>query len=160
MMDRKNSYTTSTSLPDDFSWGCTRVGVFVVVSGEIEFQKSRAARRKGMDDEKPAQFQVIIPRAFDDEESADGEWPATVRFSDVKGFAEVLERARTQAAEAAQAPAILINAPEAARLLGISVDALYMRISRGQVPGVVKTGRRTQFHRERLIASLAKRAAR
>lgn len=54
--------------------------------------------------------------------------------------------------------AVLIDAPEAARLLGISVEALYMRVSRCQVSGVVKTGRRTQFHKERLLSSLEKRA--
>lgn len=143
----------------DFPAVVAHAGVFVEVS-ETEFQKSKVPRWTSMDDEKPPEFQLTIPRAPDDGETANGGWPVTVRFSDVEGFADALERARAQAAEAAQAPAILINAPEAARLLGISVDALYMRISRGQVPGIVKTGRRTQFHRERLIASLAKRASR
>lgn len=53
---------------------------------------------------------------------------------------------------------VLIDAPEAARILGISVDALYMRVSRCQVSGVVKTGRQTQFHRERLLSSLERKA--
>ncbi len=58
--------------------------------------------------------------------------------------------------------ATLIDYPEAATILGISVGALCMRVSRCQVASaaVVKTGRRTQFHREKLLASLEKRVRR
>ena len=56
----------------------------------------------------------------------------------------------------------LIDYPEAASILGISEGALCMRVSRGQVSSgaIVKTGRRTQFHREKLLASLEKRVRR
>jgi predicted DNA-binding transcriptional regulator AlpA len=51
----------------------------------------------------------------------------------------------------------MLDADEAARLLGISKEALYMRVARGQVPGVVRTKkRRIQSHRERLLTGLAK----
>lgn len=53
---------------------------------------------------------------------------------------------------------VLINVEDAAALLGISKTALYSRIERGQVRGVVKSGRRIQFHREVLLAKLAKGA--
>lgn len=53
---------------------------------------------------------------------------------------------------------VLISADEAAALLGISRTALYSRIERGQVKGVVKSGRRIQFHRETMLAKLAKGA--
>jgi predicted DNA-binding transcriptional regulator AlpA len=60
----------------------------------------------------------------------------------------------------ALAPALL-DAPEAAALLGISVEALYQRVSRHQVPGVVQIGkRRIQFHRERLLAGIERKARR
>ncbi len=53
---------------------------------------------------------------------------------------------------------VLIGVTEAAALLGISRTALYSRIERGQVKGVVRSGRRIQFHRELLLARLAKGA--
>jgi hypothetical protein len=51
----------------------------------------------------------------------------------------------------------LINVEEAARLLNISAAALRGRIKRHKVPGVVRTGRRVQFHRDKLLAGLASR---
>lgn len=45
---------------------------------------------------------------------------------------------------------ILVDYREAARLLGCTVTALKKRVARGQVPGIVRTGRRTQFHVDRL----------
>jgi len=66
-----------------------------------------------------------------------------------------------QSSTSAIEPPAMLDADEAARLLGISREALYMRVARGQVPGVVRTGkRRIQFHRERLLTGLAKRASR
>lgn len=48
---------------------------------------------------------------------------------------------------------IIIGAKEAASIYGITIDALYMRISRGQVAGLVNNGlRRVEFNREKLIA--------
>lgn len=47
---------------------------------------------------------------------------------------------------------ILIDYPEAAALLGITVYALEKRVARNLIPGVVRTGRRVQFNRERLVA--------
>lgn len=58
---------------------------------------------------------------------------------------------------------VLIDADEAARMLGISVEALYQRVSRHQVPGVVRptpTSRRVQFHRATLLESIARKAGR
>lgn len=50
----------------------------------------------------------------------------------------------------------LIDTDEASELLGITRLALFARIARGQVPPncVVRTGRRIQLHRQRLIAFL------
>lgn len=45
---------------------------------------------------------------------------------------------------------LLVDADEAARLLGITRDALDKRVQRNQVSGVVRTGRRIQFNREKL----------
>jgi hypothetical protein len=61
---------------------------------------------------------------------------------------------------AAAAPSTLVDVDEAAMILGISPSALRMRITRGQVPGVVRTGRRVQVHRERLTKSLERKARR
>lgn len=49
---------------------------------------------------------------------------------------------------------VVVDAPEAARLLGISVNALRLRTQRGQMPvgSVVRTGRRVQFKTEALRA--------
>lgn len=49
---------------------------------------------------------------------------------------------------------LLIDAPEAARLLGISAEALKKRTQRYQMPAgsVVYTGRRVQYVRDRLVA--------
>ncbi len=55
---------------------------------------------------------------------------------------------------------VLISTSEAARLLGISRSALYMRIFRHQVGGIVRTGRRVQFHRARLLAWLDRKVSR
>lgn len=109
----------------------------------------------------PREFVVVIPRQPEPHEEREDKWPLRIHVRGTDGFAAVTRRAKHEAMEQSlRTPPVLIDAPEAARLLGISVDALYMRISRGQVPGVVKTGRRTQFHRERLLTSLAKRASR
>lgn len=59
-----------------------------------------------------------------------------------------------------KADRVLLDVKEAASLLGITPSALSMRVARGQVTGVVKTGRRLQFHRERLVAGLTKKAGR
>ena len=69
----------------------------------------------------------------------------------MKRLAEVVsETARLGAGE--NAP-LLVNANEAARLLGISTAALRKRVYRGQVArGAIKfTGRRIQFVRARLV---------
>jgi excisionase family DNA binding protein len=60
-------------------------------------------------------------------------------------------RARMEAHHAA--PSILIDYPEAARLLGISVEALRQRVSSGSIPArcMMRTGRRVQFRTEALI---------
>jgi hypothetical protein len=66
----------------------------------------------------------------------------------------------SRAPSVASAPSALIDADEAAPLIGITEDALWQRKSRGQLPpgSVVQTGRRVQFHREKLLAGIAKRA--
>lgn len=58
-----------------------------------------------------------------------------------------------------QAP-VLVRPEEAAQMLGITVSALYSRVARHQLPGVVRTGRRLQFHRARLLEGLGRRAKR
>lgn len=55
---------------------------------------------------------------------------------------------------------LLMDADEVARLLGITREALDKRVQRHQVPGVVRTGRRVQFNRERLLAGINKRTNR
>ena len=42
----------------------------------------------------------------------------------------------------------LLTPPEAARLLRTTVGAIYARVERGQMPGVVRQGRRVLFHRD------------
>jgi excisionase family DNA binding protein len=54
--------------------------------------------------------------------------------------------------------ALLLSVAEAARLLGVTRDALDKRIQRGQVPGIVRTGRRVQVLRPKLLAALERRA--
>jgi hypothetical protein len=55
---------------------------------------------------------------------------------------------------------VLIDAPEAAQLCGIPLKTFQQRKQRGQLPPgcIVQTGRRVQFHREKLLAGIAKRA--
>jgi hypothetical protein len=72
-------------------------------------------------------------------------------FTSMKRLAEVVsEAARLGAGDSAP---LLVNAHEAARLLGISAAALRKRVHRGQVArGAIKfTGRRIQFVRARLV---------
>ena len=54
---------------------------------------------------------------------------------------------------------VVIDAQEAAQLLGITVPALYARVSRHRVPGRLP-GRRVTFHRETFMQGLQKRARR
>lgn len=53
---------------------------------------------------------------------------------------------------AAHEDALLVDAPRAARIMGISIQAFRQRVQRGQIPrrAIVRTGRRTQFIRARL----------
>lgn len=69
----------------------------------------------------------------------------------------VVRTAPSQQVLAEPAP-LLLSVPEAARMLGVSRAALDKRIQRGQIPGVVRTGRRVQIHRERLLAGLERKA--
>jgi predicted DNA-binding transcriptional regulator AlpA len=55
-------------------------------------------------------------------------------------------------------PSLVIGCKEAARLLGIKPAALYARVARGQVPGVIRTGSKIEFLRSKLEAGLARRA--
>ena len=55
-------------------------------------------------------------------------------------------------------PSLFVGIKEAARLLGIKPAALYARVARGNVPGVIRTGAKTEFHRAKLEAGLARRA--
>ena len=54
---------------------------------------------------------------------------------------------------------ILLSATDAACLLGITRAALYQRVHSHQVGGVVRIGRRLQFHRERLLAWLDRKVS-
>jgi excisionase family DNA binding protein len=58
----------------------------------------------------------------------------------------------------AEPQAVYISVEEAAKILGVSREALDKRIQRRQVPGVLRTaGRRIQIDRARMLAGLAKR---
>lgn len=66
--------------------------------------------------------------------------------------------ARRLAPPSSTAPeAVLLDVEEAAALLGITVDALNKRVSRRQVGGIVRTGRRIQFHKAKLLESLERK---
>lgn len=57
-------------------------------------------------------------------------------------------------------PPLLVDAKEAARLLGLpSVRALYSMMERQSVPGVARQGRALRFHRPTLVAWADRRAA-
>jgi hypothetical protein len=57
----------------------------------------------------------------------------------------------------------LLNVTEAGKLLGCSADGVYARVARGQLTGVdglVRTGRKIQFLRDKLLAALERIALR
>ncbi len=54
----------------------------------------------------------------------------------------------------------LLSPEAAAALLGCSLEAFRARVRRGQVPGVVRTGRKVQVHKNVLLASLESKARR
>ncbi|MBX3260377.1 MAG: hypothetical protein KF782_11855 [Labilithrix sp.] len=79
-----------------------------------------------------------------------------MRFSGVDGFTGMLTRATAATppnGNGGERP-LLINAPEATHLLGITLEALKKRTQRYQMPAgsVVYTGRRVQYVRDRLVA--------
>jgi hypothetical protein len=76
------------------------------------------------------------------------------------GETRAAESFRTGASSSQEDEAVLIDARKAAKLLGITVEALRMRQKRGQVRGIVKTGRRVQFHRIVLLESYERKARR
>ncbi len=55
-------------------------------------------------------------------------------------------------AKEALPPSVLIDAPEAAHLMGILLMCFQQRVQRGRIPrhAIVRTGRRVQFVRARL----------
>lgn len=55
---------------------------------------------------------------------------------------------------------VLIDADKAARLMGITLKAFLQRKQRGTLPPgcIVQTGRRVQYHRARLLASIDRNA--
>jgi excisionase family DNA binding protein len=65
---------------------------------------------------------------------------------------------RSEAPTSPATPSLLIDVDEAARLLSVTPMALRKRVERHQIPGVVRTGKRIQFSREKLLAGIAKRA--
>jgi excisionase family DNA binding protein len=86
-------------------------------------------------------------------------WPVQLRFETHDDLARFIRRRDGLSVRENHTPApVLLSALEAATLLGISRRALYSRVERGQVKGVKYTGRRLQFHREMLLAKLAKEA--
>ncbi|HET6437188.1 MAG TPA: helix-turn-helix domain-containing protein [Anaeromyxobacter sp.] len=46
---------------------------------------------------------------------------------------------------------LLLTVPQVARLLGTTPKAIYHRAERGQLPGVVRVGRRLRVRRDRLL---------
>lgn len=90
--------------------------------------------------------------------------PAEVRAGMTEEAVQAIARAvvaQLRATPASSRPpdAVLVGRAEAARLLGISIKALDMRVTRGQVPGVVRTGRRVQFSLAVLQERIARRAS-
>lgn len=67
--------------------------------------------------------------------------------------------ARTLALEPAAQPLRFMTVSEVAELLRTTPKAIYARIERGLLPGVVKDGRRRLVERKVLIEWLAKRRA-
>jgi predicted DNA-binding transcriptional regulator AlpA len=54
----------------------------------------------------------------------------------------------------------LIDYPEAAQKLGITVNALQKRVARNLIPGIVRTGTRVQFSRQGLAAYITNKRSR
>ena len=72
------------------------------------------------------------------------------KLTGVKVALDGIEAALQMAVDRIETPSILVDYDEAARLLDTTVGALRMRVQRGLVPGVVRTGRRVQFRRDLL----------
>jgi hypothetical protein len=72
----------------------------------------------------------------------------------VADLADAVVRLMAASETRAIAGPVVVDAPEAARLLGITVNALRLRTQRGQMPpgSVVRTGRRVQFKTDALRA--------
>jgi excisionase family DNA binding protein len=107
---------------------------------------------------------VDAPPQRDPTDSSTGVVDFAARESAGQALAElvadaVVAKLRAGAEPVPPAPPIYISVDEAARLLGITRDAIDKRIQRRQVPGVVRTaGRRVQIHREKFLAGLERRA--
>jgi hypothetical protein len=69
----------------------------------------------------------------------------------------VVAKLRLTPASTAEPERILLSSDEAAALLGITRRALAKRVERHQVPGVVRSGRKIEFNRAKLIAGLDRR---
>jgi len=69
-----------------------------------------------------------------------------------------LDDSRSEAPASPAVPSLLIDVDEAARLLSLSPVAPRKRVERHQIPGVVRTGKRIQFSREKLTTWISKKA--
>lgn len=135
-----------------------------------EDEKAPSARRLSSRDLRTLLGQRIQVLAVDASEQrvatdrATGLVELAARESAAQMLAELVAEAvvaklRAGAEPVPPAPSLYISVDEAARLLGISRDAIDKRIQRRQVPGVVRTaGRRVQIHREKFLAGLERRA--
>lgn len=112
-----------------------------------------------MPNDKLTKYLLLDPLApLDDEQRAE----LAKRSAESRAKFAALREARRAALVADIADAViargapmtastLVDYPDAAQLLGISVDALKWRVANGKVPGIVRTGRRVQFRRETLM---------
>lgn len=85
--------------------------------------------------------------------------PASVASDDLaeRVAAKVVEKLKEEPT-LVEPEKLFITVDEAAKILGITRDAAEKRIERRQIPGVVRTGRRIQIDKARMLAGLARRS--
>lgn len=100
----------------------------------------------GLDAPKPSKAEVIRKKYADLRQAR--------REQLVADIAAVVARLVAASEMSSITEPVVVDAPEAARLLGISVNALRLRAQRGQMPAgsIVRTGRRVQYKLEALRA--------
>lgn len=161
-LDEPDPASTRTRLPvmthtaSSFIEGKDDPAEHVVPSDDVEIDETEMPEPWPENEAEIAERQRMKLRAFRRAPSMDiRQWaPSAIAYWKQRcAITADIVAALRQAYEDARrtSESLLVDAEEAARLLGISVSALEKRVQRNQVPGVVRTGRRLQFHRERLI---------